>query len=224
MSKTKVYALSGINYTAGVQTGYIIAKEGDALLVDASADLKDIAEVLQTARAILRAVLVTHSHFDHTVNAHRIKEAYPQAPFYASPHTDAMLADGTWTAGIAHYPTPTWRTDVPVEDTVYRIGSFEVRAIATPGHTVDSVCYLVDDAYLVGGDTVMNDIMCGNSMLPTGNAADLYASGQKLWRIAPDSAVILGGHVWRADEDGWELYGARSTVARAKTRNLINRL
>ena len=221
---TKVYALSGIDYTAGVQTCYVIAKDGDALLVDASADLKDLAEVLAEANATLRAVLISHCHFDHVANARRIREAYPDAPFYASPHTEAMLADGTWTAGFVDYPTPTWRVDVPVEETTYRIGAFAVRAIYTPGHTLDGVCYLVDDAYLACGDTVMNDIVCGNTSLPTGNAADLFASGQKLWREAPDEAVILGGHVWRANEDSWELYGGRSTVARAKTRNIINRL
>ena len=221
---TKVYALSGIDYTAGVQTCYVIAKDGDAVMVDASADLKDIAEVLQSADATLRAVLVTHCHFDHVANARRIRAAYPAAPFYASPYTEAMLADGTWQAGLTHYPTPTWRVDVAVEETTYRIGSFAVRAIYAPGHTVDSVCYLIDDAYLAGGDTVMNDIVCGNSSLPTGNAVDLFASGQKLWREVPDEAVILGGHVWRADEDSWELYGSRSTVARAKTRNIINRI
>jgi len=223
MSDIKVYALSGIDYTAGEQTGYILAKDGDALLVDASADLKDIKEVLRDAKATLRAVLVTHSHFDHTANAARIKDKYPKAPIYASPKTWVMLLDGGWTAGFISAPSPTWRPDVEVEEKTYEIGAFKVRVIATPGHTMDSVCYLIDDTYLAAGDTVMNDLVCGNSFLPTGNAEELYQSGQKLWREVPPEAIILGGHVSRPSGSDWEPYTSKSTVARASARNWINR-
>ena len=223
MSEIKLYAISGIDYTAGVQTGYVLAKDGDALLVDASADLKDLKEVLRDAKATLRAVLVTHSHFDHTANAQRIHDKYPKAPIYASPRTKIMLADGSWTAGFLSAPRPTWVPDVEVTEQTYLIGAFRVRAIATPGHTMDSVCYLIDNRYLAAGDTLMNDLMCGNSWLPTGDAEALYESGQKLWREVPPDVSILGGHVSRPSGLDWEPYTSRSTVGRAATRNMINR-
>ena len=223
MSETKLYAISGIDFTAGEQTGYVLAKDGDAILVDASADLKDLKEVLREAKATLRAVLVTHSHFDHTANAKRIREKYPKAPIYASPMTKRMLQDGTWTAGFLQAPTPEWTPDVEVEEKTYQIGAFAVRVIETPGHTVDSVCYLIDEHYLAAGDTVMNEIMCGNSWLPTGDEEARYESGQKLWREVPPDAVILGGHVSRPSGLNWEPYASRSTVGRAATRNMINR-
>ena len=224
MSEVKVYAISGIDYTAGEQTGYVLAKDGDALLVDASADVKDLTEVLKTAGATLRAILVTHSHFDHTANAARLKAAFPHAKVYASPYTEGMLADGSWCAGFVDYPSPAWTVDVKVEEKTYEIGAFRVRAIYTPGHTRDGVCYLVDDAYLAAGDTVMNDLICGNSNLPTGNERELYQSGQKLWREAPPEAFILGGHVARFDGEDWTEYTPKSTVGRASHRNMINRV
>ena len=223
MAEIEVYALSGIDYTAGPQTGYVLVKDADAILVDASADVKEVCEVLRHTHSVLRAILLTHCHFDHAANVERLTRAFPDAPLYASPLTDAMLVSGDWTAGLVDYPPPTWRVDVPVEEGSYAIGAFSVRVIATPGHTMDSVCYLVDDAYLAAGDTVMNDVVCGNSSLPTGDTAALYRSGQRLWQEVPDSVYILGGHVFRLSDD-WELYRPRSTVARAKHRNMINRL
>jgi glyoxylase-like metal-dependent hydrolase (beta-lactamase superfamily II) len=86
------------------------------------------------------------------------------------------------------------------------------------------VCYLIDDTYLAAGDTVMNDLVCGNTMLPTGDAIAMYRSGQKLWRSVPASAFILGGHVSRPSGLDWEPYTPKSTVARASTRNMINRI
>jgi len=224
MSDLRVYALSGIDYTAGLQTGYLLAKEGDAVLVDASADVKDIAAVLAETRSTLRAVLLTHCHFDHCANAARIKSAFPQAQLCASPYSEGMLSDGTWTAGFVAYPTPNWRVDLAVRETTYAFGSIAVRVIYTPGHTADSVCYLIDDAYLAAGDTLMNDIVCGNSHLPTGDARTLFASGQKLWREVADDVAILGGHVSRPSGEDWEPYRSKSTVGRAKHRNMINRL
>ena len=223
MSEIKVYALSGIDYTAGEQTGYILVKNGCALLIDASADVKDVGDVLHDADAILSAILLTHSHFDHTANALRLKEVYG-VPIYASPETNRMLADGSWTAGFVDYPTPLWQVDVAVEEKVYTIADFKVRVIYTPGHTADSVCFLIDDAYLAAGDTLMNDLVCGNSHLPTGDPIALYRSGQKLWREVPPEAYILGGHVSRPSGLDWEPYAPKSTVARASKRNWINRV
>lgn len=223
MADIKAYALSGIDYTAGQQTGYILVKGSDALLVDASADLKDIRDVLTLTHTALRAVLITHCHFDHVANGQRIQTAYPDAPFYASPLTQGFLEDDTWTAGFVRYPTPKWHVDVAVEEKVYTLGAFRVRVLYTPGHTADSVCYLVDDAILLGGDTVMNEWACGTVALPTGDVVAMRATARKLWDEVPPTAFILGGHVWRSGDD-FELYRLRSTVAGAKKRNMINNL
>ena len=194
------------------------------MLVDASAAVRDVQAVLAETNSTLRAILLTHSHFDHSANAERLRVAFPNAPLYASPHTMRMLADGSWTAGVPGYAAPNWQVDVEVEEKVYTLGAFEVQVLYTPGHTVDSVCYLIDRQYLATGDTVMNDIVCGATCFATGDPAALYHSGQKLWTNVPDAASILGGHVSRISGLDYEPYTSRSTVARARHRNMINRL
>ena len=222
MSECKVYALSGIDRHAGVQTGYVLAQDGVALLVDAACSRTALDMVLADADARLAAILLTHSHFDHSIYAHVLRQ---YAPIYAHPNTARMLSDGTWLAGFANYPTPTWRPDCEVHDgQILQFGPFRVQVIETPGHTIDSVCYLINDAYLAGGDTVMSDIVCGTADLPTGNLNDLMASGQKLWRLCADDVRILGGHVSRPDRKVWAPYSTSSTVGKAKKRNWINHL
>ena len=221
MSDVAVYALNGVDYTAGVQTCYLLAKDGDAVLIDASCSPGTLFEVLSACGCTLRAILLTHSHFDHCAAAAAL-QAF--APIYAHPICNDMLSNGTWRAGLPVDVPPVWRPNIYVTDgQTLSIGAFSVRVIYTPGHTADSVCYLIDDAYLAGGDTVMNDMVCGTWQLPTGNAEDLYRSGQKLWSLCPDDAYILGGHVSRPDRAEWAPYTPHSTVRRAKIRNWINR-
>lgn len=222
MASCTVYALNGIDRRAGMQTGYVIAQDGVAVLFDASCALSSLNGVLAHAEARLAAILLTHSHFDHCAYAQVLRQ---YAPIYAHPAAARMLQDGTWTADIVRCPAPAWRPDLEVQDgQVLQFGPLRIQVIETPGHTVDSVCYLVNDAYLVGGDTVMSDMVCGRSDLPTGNLQDLMASGQKLWRLCADEVVILGGHVSHPYRTQWAVYRSPYTVGKAKQRNWINTL
>lgn len=222
MTDIRVFVLNGINRLAGLQANYVLVKGQDALLIDASCSLASLGEVLSVTGAKLRAILLTHCHFDHCASA---KELCALAPLIAHPYTATMLKDGTWKAGLPLPYVADWQPQQTVRDgQLLHLGSFCVQAIHTPGHTADGVCYLVDDTYLASGDVVMNDMVCGATVFPTGDAALLRASGQKLWDTCPPSARILGGHVARFDRADWAEYDSPSTVARARVRNQINQL
>lgn len=87
----------------------------------------------------VRAVCLTHWHWDHA----RCRGHYPNAQVVAA-------------AGGKKISRP--RVDVRDEEE-FTIAGVPVRAIATPGHTADSVSYVVEGRYLFTGDALM--LHCG---------------------------------------------------------------
>lgn len=81
------------------------------------------------------AVCLTHWHWDHA----RCACHYPNATLYAAPNGKKISRP---------------RVDVKDGD-AFKLAGVALRAIATPGHTADSMCYLVEGKYLFTGDALM---------------------------------------------------------------------
>lgn len=73
----------------------------------------------------------------------------------------------------------------------FRIGSLGARVIATPGHTSDSVSYLVGDSLFIGDTIFMPDSGSARCDFPGGDAALLYQSVQKLYALPPETRVFV---------------------------------
>ncbi|HEU5467907.1 MAG TPA: MBL fold metallo-hydrolase [Steroidobacteraceae bacterium] len=72
-----------------------------------------------------------------------------------------------------------------------RIGALAARAIATPGHTSDSLSYLVGDAVFVGDSIFMPDGGTARCDFPGGDAAALYASIRRLFELPGETRVFV---------------------------------
>lgn len=68
-------------------------------------------------------------------------------------------------------------------DERFRIGSLEGFVIPTPGHTNDSVSYLIGDAAFIGDTLFMPDVGSARCDFPGGDAHKLYASIQRLYAL-----------------------------------------
>ena len=73
----------------------------------------------------------------------------------------------------------------------FRIGSMAVRAIPTPGHTSDSLSYLIGDAVFVGDTIFMPDGGTARCDFPGGDAAVLFASIRRLYELPPQTRVFV---------------------------------
>jgi len=71
------------------------------------------------------------------------------------------------------------------------IGALSARAIATPGHTSDSLSYLVGDAVFVGDSIFMPDSGTARCDFPGGDAALLYASIRRLYELPGATRVFV---------------------------------
>jgi glyoxylase-like metal-dependent hydrolase (beta-lactamase superfamily II)/rhodanese-related sulfurtransferase len=115
---------------------YLIGSNGDAAVIDASLDPQVYQRVADTHGWRIRSVLETHVHADHLSRA-RTLAADTGARLWL-PATDRVSFEYA-----------------PLEDgDIVRVGSAELRALHTPGHTPESACYLLDERALFSGDTL----------------------------------------------------------------------
>ncbi len=72
-----------------------------------------------------------------------------------------------------------------------RLGGLDVRVLATPGHTYDSLTYLIGDAAFVGDTVFAPDVGTSRTDFPGGDAHRLYASIRKIIALPADTRLFL---------------------------------
>ncbi|MEO6967871.1 MAG: MBL fold metallo-hydrolase [Rhodanobacteraceae bacterium] len=142
-------------------------------------------------------LLETHAHADHLTAADwlraRLRERGAGTPKLGIgvgiaevrrtfAKTLALRDEGTRGARFDH---------LFVEGEVFRIGNLRARVIATPGHTSDSVSYLIEDALFVGDTLFAPDVGTARCDFPGGDAGTLYRSIQRLYTLPGDTRVFL---------------------------------
>lgn len=96
------------------------------------------------------------------------------------------------------------------------IGSLPVRVIATPGHTSDSLSYLVGDAVFVGDSIFMPDSGTARCDFPGGDANLLYASIRRLYEL-PGATRVFVCHDYRP---GGREARCETTIADERAANI----
>ena len=92
-----------------------------------------------------------------------------------------------------------------------RVGTMEVKVLHTPGHSRDSVCYLVGKKLFTGDTLFVGE--CGRTDMPGGDAGALYDSLFNRLLKLPDDIEVYPGHD----------YGARptSTIGQERKTNYV---
>lgn len=145
-------------------------------------------------------ILLTHSHWDHARGVSGLQDLLgAQCVGHAA--TAHELHDQLWADSYAAQqgaaPVQPTSVDVPVDDGDFlTLGPVTIAAIATPGHTQDSLCYLITDAEsgaqsLFTGDTVTGEGTLGTCSLRT-DFPTLYRSVKRLAELNVDT--LLPGH------------------------------
>jgi glyoxylase-like metal-dependent hydrolase (beta-lactamase superfamily II) len=128
------------------------------------------------AHGPVQFILVTHGHLDHVEGAARLSELLGGAPVRTA---DPDLGVGG---------------DPLAHDEMLGGNGVEVRVLDTPGHTLDSVCFLIDcgdEQAMFTGDTILGR---GSTVVayPDGDLGSYLASLQRL--SAYENVPLLPGH------------------------------
>jgi glyoxylase-like metal-dependent hydrolase (beta-lactamase superfamily II) len=98
----------------------------------------------------------------------------------------------------------------------FEIGELTGRALATPGHTDDSLTYVIGDAAFVGDTVFAADTGTARADFPGGDAHKLYRSIQKLFSLPGETRIFLC-HDYPPTQREVQ---AQSSVAEQKARNV----
>ena len=127
------------------QNTHIITVGDKCIIVDAGASLEDVMSVVGDKS--VEAILITHAHFDHISNMDAYEIAFG-CPIYMNEHSKKFLHDPVlnvskffvheiiFDAENIHY--------IKDKETLH-IAGIDVKAIYTPGHSEDSMCFLCID-------------------------------------------------------------------------------
>jgi glyoxylase-like metal-dependent hydrolase (beta-lactamase superfamily II) len=137
-------------------------------------------------------ILETHVHADHLTAAAWLKR-----------HTGAQVAIGSRVVEVQRtfmsllHLGDDWVADGSQFDVLLAdgdtlpLGTLQVEAIATPGHTPDGVSYRIGDAVFVGDTLFAPALGSARCDFPGGDAATLYASVQRLYALPGDTRMFL---------------------------------
>lgn len=96
------------------------------------------------------------------------------------------------------------------------LGELEIRVMATPGHTADSVTYIAKDAAFVGDTLFAPQAGTARCDFPGGDATQLYESIKKIHSLPDDTCLFLCHDYPEEDEE----ITAMVTVARSRAENI----
>ena len=155
---------------------YVVAAGGRAIVVDPSVDASAYVAIAGREGLVVEAVIETHVHADHLSRAIELCRA-TGAKLVLPPNDRVAFAYEP----IGHGGR-------------IEIGAAVIEAIATPGHTGESTCYLVAGQALLTGDTLFLDSV-GRPDLERGDAG-AEAGARSLYRSLHERLLSRDGGEW----------------------------
>lgn len=109
------------------QGAYYIESDGEAVVIDPLREVQPYLDKAQKNGAKIKYVFETHFHAD-----------------FVSGHLDLSKKTG---APIVYGPTakPGFDAHIAKDNEVFKVGKITITALHTPGHTMESTCYLLKD-------------------------------------------------------------------------------
>ncbi len=187
---------------------YIVYKNGKGFLIDPSGDAAALDERISETKAEIKAVLLTHGHFDHCLLAKYYRDK--GIPVYIHKDDADKLQNKGNLALMVGVLFPYTAADVTLDDKCEKlnIADIEVKVIHTPGHSKGSVCYVVEEASAIfTGDLIMK-LSYGRTDFYDGDFDELVGSFKTIFALAKDYTLYPG-------------HGDTTTLAYEKRNNMI---
>ncbi len=174
---------------------YIIKTDNNnAIIIDAGANAKGIMDFIDKNNLTVKALVLTHGHFDHIGAVSEIKDK-TGAKVYIHESDAELLDDADNSMAIHLIDMKNYiitKPDVLLKDgDTIEVDEVKLTVIHTPGHTKGS-CVFITGEVMFAGDT----LFCGGigrTDLYGGNMQTMKASLKKL-ALINDDFTVLSGH------------------------------
>ncbi|MEY2595153.1 MAG: hypothetical protein RI965_425 [Bacteroidota bacterium] len=170
------------------QGAYYIESDGEAVIIDPLREINSYIDKAAADHAKIKYVFETHFHAD-----------------FVSGHLDLAKASGGM---IVYGPTatPSFDAHIAKDGETFKVGKVSFTVLHTPGHTMESTCYLLKDENgvpkaLFSGDTLfIGDVgrpdlaQKAVHMTQEELAGMLFESLRKKIMILPDDVIVYPAH------------------------------
>ena len=168
------------------EAAYYIESGSEAAIIDPLRDIEAYLQLANERKASIKYILETHFHADF-VSGHLDLSKATGAPIIYGPGTETSFA-----------------IHKAADGEIFQLGSITIEVLHTPGHTIESSCYLIRDenkkphAIFTGDTLFVGDV--GRPDLSSGNLAKeelagmLYDSLRKKIIPLPDDVIVYPAH------------------------------
>ena len=170
------------------EAAYYIESNGEAAVIDPLRDIDSYLQLATERKASIKYIFETHFHAD-----------------FVSGHLDLASATG---AKIVYGPHTETKFDIHVanDGETFRLGNLTIEVLHTPGHTLESTCYLLKDENgkdhsVFTGDTLfVGDVgrpdlaQKGTQLTMEDLAGMMYESLQKKIIPLADDVIVYPAH------------------------------
>lgn len=169
----------------GYTNCYILADEKTkaAAIIDPGENVPEIKELVKKDKLDVRAIFLTHGHYDHVGGVAALRKKYKDIPVYLHPEDAGKDTELMPTRALD--PVTLWR-----DGDVVMVGELQVEVLHTPGHSAGSVTLRCQDV-LFTGDTLFTQSV-GRTDFPGGSQEALMASLKRLGELEGDYQVLPG--------------------------------
>ena len=170
------------------QGSYYIESEGEAAVIDPLREIESYIEKAANGKAKIKYVFETHFHADF-VSGHLSLSKKTSAPIIFGPNAN-----------------PSFKSVIAADGEKFKIGKISLELIHTPGHTMESSCYLLRNendkeiAVFTGDTLFLGDVGRPDLAQENKNMTKEYLAGQLFDSIRnklmplPDSITVYPAH------------------------------
>ncbi|WP_077213091.1 MBL fold metallo-hydrolase [Bacillus dakarensis] len=159
---------------------YLVESNGQGAMIDTNRMLEPYESFIKEHNLKLTHVLDTHLHADHISGGRQLAEKHGAKYFLPPKDADEVK----------------YEYNQITDGDVYDVGDTTIRAVYSPGHTIGSTSFVIDDQYLLTGDILFIDSI-GRPDL-AGKAGDwvndLRETLYKRYKQLADDLLVLPAH------------------------------
>lgn len=167
---------------------YMVVSNGEAALIDATRFEHVFLDFAKSLNAEIKHVLDTHLHADHISGGRKIAEA--TGAMYWLPPKDAEEV-------LFDYEKLEEGKEIAIGQS-----KIDIEPLYSPGHTIGSTSFIIDDTYLLSGDILFIDSIGRPDLagLAEDWVADLRETLYQRYRALSENLVVLPAHFMIMEE------------------------
>lgn len=171
----------------------VAGPQHEGFLIDPGDDAGRLQALVEASGVTVRAILLTHAHFDHIGAVQPLREALG-VPVYLHPADLPLYRLGA--ASAARWNLPFTQPADPdheiAPDQTFQAGDLTLHTRFLPGHAPGHVVFLAE-GFVVAGDTLFQGGI-GRTDLPGGHGPQLLQGIHEQLLTLPDDTAVYPGH------------------------------